>query len=178
MKKILSILWIFLMGSVHAGERVAYQNWVVDIAGNTSEAYTANESGASLGMYCAADKCLFYLHQPLQCQPGRSYSVLLNSALISSAVSIQCTQVGNNLFEILDPFNIIFNAVQSGGVIGFAVALQSGAFAVTTFNLAGANDAIRRALIEAKSSRTPVAPKAPDSKPASPGIRNLKDINI
>jgi hypothetical protein len=177
MKKMLPILWIFLIGSSYAGERVTYQNWVVDISGNTSEAYTANESSSSLGMYCAADKCLLYLHQPLQCQPGRSYSVLLNSALISSAVSIQCTQVGNNLFEILDPFNAVFNAVQSGGVIGFAVALQSGAFAVTTFNLAGANDAIRRVLIEAKTSK-PSIPKTPDAKPISPGIRNLKDINI
>lgn len=177
MHKCLFAVLIFVSGFCHSAERVAYQNWVVDIGDNTVETFTANDAGSSLGMYCASDKCLFYLHQPLNCQPGAKYSVLLNSAAISTAVTIQCTQVGGNLFQILDPFNAMFNAVQSGGVIGFAIALQSGAFAVTTFNLNGATDAIKRVLIEAKSMNSP-KPQTPQKQQNTPGVRNLKEIVI
>jgi len=142
---LLSILCCF---SLHAfaGEKVAYQNWIVDISGTTTEAYTANDSKSSFGVFCAADKCLFYLHQALQCQPGAKYSVLMNSLKVSTALSMQCTQIGGNLFQILDPFDAVLNAVKAGDTIGFAVALQSGAFGVTRFSLAGSTDAIRRAL--------------------------------
>jgi hypothetical protein len=61
--------------------------------------------------------------------------------------------------------------------IGFAVALQSGAFAVTRFSLAGAKPAIERALLEAANSKNrqtkPSTPKPPPSSNPRP-----KDIAI
>lgn len=166
-----------------AGEKVAYQNWIVDISSATTEAYTANDSKSSFGVFCAADKCLFYLHQALQCQPGAKYSVLMNSATVSTALSIQCTQIGSNLFQILDPFDAVLNAVKAGDTIGFAVALQSGAFGVTRFSLAGSTDAIKRALQEAaKAAQRPAQPNPAVPTPVppanSPGMRGLKDILI
>jgi len=183
MKKLLFILAAIYSLQAYAGEKVAYQNWVVDMNGVTTEAYTANDSKSSFGVFCAADKCLFYLHQALQCQPNAKYSVLMNSASLSTALSMQCTQVGGNLFQILDPFDAVLNAVKAGDTIGFAVALQSGAFGVTRFSLAGATDAIKRALEEAAraSQRSPANPVAPPVQipPAnSPGMRGLKDILI
>jgi hypothetical protein len=165
---------------VQAGEKVAYQNWVVDMSGATTEAYTANDSQSSFGVFCAADKCLFYLHQALQCQPNAKYSVLMNSATISTAITMQCTQIGNNLFQILDPFDAVLNAIKAGDTIGFAVALQSGAFGVARFSLAGSTDAIKRALVEAaKASQHPTQPNQIVPPPAnSPGMRGLKDILI
>jgi hypothetical protein len=181
MKRILLSLFICISASAYAGEKVAYQNWIVDMNGNTTEAYTANDSKSSFGVFCAADKCLFYLHQALQCQPGAKYSVLMNSATVSTALSMQCTQIGGNLFQILDPFDAVLNAIKAGDTIGFAVALQSGAFGVTRFNLAGSTDAIRRALSEAAkaSQRTAPTPAPTPVPPAnSPGMRGLKDILI
>jgi len=186
MKKLLLSALFFLSISsqlVIAGEKVAYQNWIVDMNGATTEAYTANDSKSSFGVFCAADKCLFYLHQALQCQPGAKYSVLMNSASISTALSMQCTQIGGNLFQILDPFDAVLNAVKAGDTIGFAVALQSGAFGVTRFSLAGSTDAIRRALQEAaKAVQRPNQPvpatPAPVPPANSPGMRGLKDILI
>lgn len=174
---LLAFLTFLIQGQAFANEKVAYQNWVVDIGGVTTEAYTANDANSSFGLFCTGDKCLFYLHQPLRCQPNQKYSVLMNSAAISTALTMQCTQVGGNLFEILDPFAAVFKATQSGGMIGFAVALQSGAFAVTTFNLAGASDAIKRTIAEAGRVNKP-APSPPKIPPNSPGIRGLKDISI
>ena len=180
MKKLLLSIAYLLSLQAYAGERVAYQNWIVDIGGTTTEAYTANDSKSSFGVFCAADKCLFYLHQALKCQPNAKYSVLMNSATVSTALSMQCTQIGGNLFQILDPFDAVLNAVKSGDTIGFAVALQSGAFGVTRFSLAGSTDAIKRALLEAAKSAK-ARPKGPGALPQTPpanapGMRGLNDI--
>ena len=96
---------------------------------------------------------------------------------------MQCTQIGGNLFQILDPFDAVLNAVKVGDTIGFAVALQSGAFGVTRFSLVGSTDAIRRALQEAaKAVQRPSPPAqttpAPVPPANSPGMRGLKDILI
>lgn len=182
MKKLLLAFVCLLSFQAFAGEKVAYQNWIVDMNGATTEAYTANDSKSSFGVFCAADKCLFYLHQALKCQPNAKYSVLMNSATVSTALSMQCTQIGGNLFQILDPFDAVLNAVKAGDTIGFAVALQSGAFGVTRFSLAGATDAIKRALVEASKAvqQPPASPSAPVQPPPanSPGMRGLKDILI
>lgn len=185
MKKYLSAVFpgisvsalICICSQVYAGEKVAYQNWIVDLSGVTTEAYTANDSNSSFGLFCSGEKCLFYLHQALQCQPNAKYSVLMNSATLSSALSMQCTQIGNNVFQILDPFNAVLEALKAGETIGFAVALQSGAFGVTRFSLAGSGDAIKRALFEAARSSQRGSPQT-QPPPNSPGTKGLKDIMI
>lgn len=106
----------------------------------------------------------------------------MNSSTVSTALSMQCTQIGGNLFQILDPFDAVLNAVKAGDTIGFAVALQSGAFGVTRFSLAGSTEAIRRALQEAAKaaapSQAPPASPVPAPPANSPGMRGLKDILI
>jgi len=151
--KNLIALGLLMLSMVAHAEKLASQNWVVDMNGQTNEAYTANDSKSSFGVFCSGEKCLFYLHQALKCEPGAKYSVLMNSQAVSTALSMECTQIGGNLFQILDPFEAVLKATQAGEMIGFAVALQSGAFAVTRFSLAGAKPAIERALLEAAKSK-------------------------
>lgn len=171
----LLLIAILLGCSVGAqAEKLASQNWVVDLHGQTNEAYTANDSKSSFGVFCSGEKCLFYLHQSLKCEPGAKYSVLMNSQAISTALSMECTQIGGNLFQILDPFEAVLKAVQAGEVIGFAVALQSGAFAVNRFSLLGAKPAIERALFEAAKSKFRDQKSTPENTPKS----TLKDIAI
>jgi hypothetical protein len=136
-----------------AGENVSYQNWTVDLGGKTNEAYTIADANASLGLFCASEQCLFYLRQPLNCSPGGKYSVLMNSPSVSTALSMECTPINGNLFQILTPFDAVLRATQAGEAIGFAVALQSGAFAVTQFSLLGAKSAIDRVLAEAATNK-------------------------
>lgn len=166
--------WLFLSALMAYAEKLASQNWVVDVNGQTNEAYTANDSKSSFGVFCSGEKCLFYLHQALKCEPGTKYSVLMNSQTISTALSMECTQIGGNLFQILDPFEAVLRATQVGETIGFAVALQSGAFAVTRFSLVGAKPAIERALLEATKSKLREPKIPPDNTPKS----SLKDIAI
>lgn len=172
--KILFALFLILLTVGAQGEKLVSQNWVVDLNGQSNEAYTANDSSSSFGVYCAGEKCLFYLHQALKCDPGTKYSVLMNSQAISSALSMECTQIGGNLFQILDPFEAVLKATQAGEMIGFAVALQSGAFAVTRFSLVGAKPAIERALLEAAKSKLREQKAPLENAPKS----TLKDIAI
>jgi hypothetical protein len=164
-KIILAIAIAFQACLAHANEKIIHQNWVVDIGNQTTEAYTANESKSSFGIFCSGEQCLFYLHQALKCEPGTRYSVLMNSQTVASAISMECTRIGGNLFQILDPFNTVLRAVQAGDTIGFAVALQSGAFAVARFSLAGAKPAIERALMEAARSKSRVPKSLPPNAP-------------
>ena len=175
--KITQVLLIALLTSLPLctqAQKLASQNWVVDLNGQKNEAYTANDSKSSFGVFCSGEKCLFYLHQALKCDPGAKYSVLMNSQAISTALSMECTQIGGNLFQILDPFEAVLKATQTGEMIGFAVALQSGAFAVTRFSLAGAKPAIERALLEAAKSKFRDQKPPPENTPKS----TLKDIAI
>jgi hypothetical protein len=172
--KNLIAMGLLLLALTAQAEKLASQNWVVDLNGQVNEAYAANDSNSSFGVFCSGEKCLFYLHQTLKCDPGTKYSVLMNSQAISTALSMECTQIGGNLFQILDPFEVVLKATQAGEMIGFAVALQSGAFAVTRFSLVGAKPAIERALLEAAKSKLREQKSPLENTPKS----TLKDIAI
>jgi len=161
-----------------AGEKLGYLNWVADLSGQVNEAYTINGPQSSFGMFCSADKCLFYLHQALRCQPGEKYSVLMNSPPISAAIRMECTLVGGNLFQILEPFDQVMKGVQNGETIGFAVALQSGAFAANSFSLLGAKQAINRVMQEANQSKLKKQNPAPAIPQNTPTKSTEQDIKI
>ena len=162
---------LLLAFQVSANERITYQNWIVDAGSETTEAYTANDSNSSLGLFCGGTTCVFYLNPNLNCQPNTKNAVLMNGSSQSAAITMQCTLVGKHYFQILDPFDQVLNAVKAGGNIGFAVALQGGAFSVYRFSLNGAAPALQRALDEAAKKRL-VKPVQPNGQPS------LKDITL
>ena len=172
-----------------ASDKIPYQNWVVEMSGLNNEAYTTADPNTSFGSFCAGEQCLFYLRQSLNCTPGAKYSVLMNSPSISTALTMECTLINGNVFQILTPFDAVLRAVQTGESIGFAVALQSGAFAVTRFSLQGAKPAIDRALTEAATSKSreqkqpqiqinPAVPMLPKSAPHVIQKPGAKDVSI
>ena len=168
---LLVLLSLLLQGQALANEKIAYQNWVVEIGPETTEAYTANESNSSLGLFCGGTTCVFYLNPNLNCQPNTKNAVLMNGSAVSAAIGMQCTLVGKHYFQILDPFDQVLNAVKAGGNIGFAVALQGGAFSVYRFSLNGALPALQRALDEAAKKRQ-VRPSQPLPNQA-PGFKDI-----
>lgn len=185
----LVIILLFIANHVSAGDKFAYQNWIAEMSGQTNEAYTIADPNTSFGAFCSGEQCLFYLHQSLNCTPGAKYSVLMNSPSISTALTMECTLINGNVFQILNPFDAVLRASQAGESIGFAVALQSGAFAVTRFSLQGAKPAIDRVLTEAATSKSreqkqpqiqinPAAPMMPKSAPNMIQIPTVKDVSI
>jgi hypothetical protein len=155
---------------VQANEKIAYQNWVVDIGLETTEAYTINDSNSSLGLFCGGATCVFYLNPNLNCQPNTKNTVLMNGASQSASINMQCTLVGKHYFQILDPFDQVLSVVKAGGNIGFAVALQGSAFSVYRFTLNGALPALQRALDEASRKKL--------AKPTQPQKPGFKDITL
>ena len=169
--KFLVLLTVLMHGQVFANEKIAYQNWFVEIGPETTEAYTANDSNSSLGLFCGGTTCVFYLNPNLNCQPNTKNAVLMNGSTISAAIGMQCTLVGKHYFQILDPFDQVLNAVKAGGNIGFAVALQGGAFSVYRFSLNGSLPALQRALDEAAKKRQ-VKPAQPLPN-QTPGFKDI-----
>ncbi len=171
------LISILILVSVNSGfakaEKLVFQNWVAELNGQINEAYTVNGPQSSFGMFCSGEQCLFYLHQNLRCTPGEKYSVLMNGPPSSSALTMECTQINGNLFQILKPFDEVLKGIQNGESIGFAVALQSGAFAVNRFSLAGSKSAINQVMQEANQSKQNKAiPSIPaPKKSSSPEIK-------
>ena len=102
----------------------------------------------------------------------------MNSPPISAAIRMECTLVGRNLFQILEPFDQVMKGVQNGETIGFAVALQSGAFAANSFSLLGAKQAINRVMQEANQSKLKKQNPAPGIPQNTPKKSTEQDIKI
>ncbi|MBU3637940.1 hypothetical protein [Polynucleobacter sp. es-MAR-4] len=176
-KRLLTSLFVLMPMTFHgqafANEKLTYQNWVVEVGTETTEAYTVNDSNSSLGLFCGGSTCVFYLNPNLNCQPNTKNAVLMNGSTVSAALGMQCTLVGKHYFQILDPFDQVMNAVKAGGNIGFAVALQGGAFSVYRFSLNGSLPAIQRALEEASRRGQPKS-----SQPMPNQAPGFKDITL
>ena len=157
----------------HANDKIAYQNWAVEIGPETTEAYTANESASTFGLFCGGTTCVFYLKPNLNCVPNTKNSVLMNTGITSAALGMQCTQIGQYYFQILDPFDVVLNALKTGDSIGFAVALQGGAFSVTRFSLQGALPAIQKAIDEAARKKMQPVPNQQMVPQNRPGFKDI-----
>jgi hypothetical protein len=161
-----------------AVESVAYQNWVVDISSNNTEAHTINESGSSFGLFCSGDTCLFYLHQNYDCKPGEKYSALINSGSLSGPVTLQCTKINGSTFQIIDPFNLVLDACKNFAIVSFAIPLSDGRFTIARFSLAGSAEAMRFTLIEASKAKLRPQPSPAEPFDNQPGAKGLKDITL
>jgi len=180
MSKYYSMRWVVLVGCLIAtfnlalaNDKIAYQNWVVETTPETTEAYTANDSASTFGLFCGGTTCVFYLKPNLNCIPNTKNAVLLNTGHTSAAIGMQCTLVGNYYFQILDNFDVVFNAAKTGDTVGFAVALQGGAFSVTRFSLQGAIPAIQKAIDDAARKKLQPAPNQELVPQNRPGFKDI-----
>lgn len=143
----------------------SYDRWTLEVRENQTEAYTRNDSNMTFGIYCANNQCVFYVHATTPCLPNQSYPALVSTALLSRAITMQCSLVGNKLFLIANPFNTIFQATQIGDQINFAFPIQGGEFLTTRFSLQGARQAITETL---QLSSKKITPKPAPSVPPTP----------
>ena len=172
-RSLIATVLLIGLSVAHANDKIAYQNWAVEIGPETTEAYTANESASTFGLFCGGTTCVFYLKPNLNCAPNTKNSVLMNTGITSAALGMQCTQIGQYYFQILDPFDVVLNALKTGDSIGFAVALQGGAFSVTHFSLQGALPAIQKAIDEAARKKMQPAPNQQMVPQNRPGFKDI-----
>ena len=111
-RSLIATVLLIGLSVAHANDKIAYQNWAVEIGPETTEAYTANESASTFGLFCGGTTCVFYLKPNLNCVPNTKNSVLMNTGITSAALGMQCTQIGQYYFQILDPFDVVLNALK------------------------------------------------------------------
>ena len=172
-RSLIATVLLIGLSVAYANDKIAYQNWAVEIGPETTEAYTANESASTFGLFCGGTTCVFYLKPNLNCVPNTKNSVLMNTGITSAALGMQCTQIGQYYFQILDPFDVVLNALKTGDSIGFAVALQGGAFSVARFSLQGALPAIQKAIDEAARKKMQPAPNQQMVPQNRPGFKDI-----
>ena len=172
-RSLIATVLLIGLSVAHANDKIAYQNWAVEIGPETTEAYTANESASTFGLFCGGTTCVFYLKPNLNCGPNTKNSVLMNTGITSAALGMQCTQIGQYYFQILDPFDVVLNALKTGDSIGFAVALQGGAFSVARFSLQGALPAIQKAIDEAARKKMQPVPNQQMVPQNRPGFKDI-----
>jgi hypothetical protein len=129
-------------------------DWIVDFGGTYTEAFTANQSGSTFGLFCMSGSCTFYLDTNTRCSEGGSIPMLINSDsgatyVLSSCFHLTQGQRVRYVNSIRD--RDVVTAISSGGVIGFAIPLASGEFKVVRFSLNGATSATQRAVAGLKS---------------------------
>lgn len=174
--KIAIFLGLFGPGLVLAQSTIA--QWTLESKEIITEAYTAGETNTTFGIFCSANQCMFYIHQPSVCLPNQRYPALVRNQIQTYAITMKCTLVGNKLFLILEPFNTMLQASQIGEQIHFAFALQSAEFMTARFSLSGARQAIQEVLqISAKKAvpKPPVTPQPNPPKVIPPARSNPRD---
>lgn len=125
-------------------------NWYVDLGETYTEAFSVNSSGSVFGVFCSSEKCAFYTDLKTGCDDGHEYQALSNSSTGAVAVTLRCVQIqresGNpRHLLVLADFDQASKIVQGGGVLAIAIALRSGEFNVSRFDLSDATRAIQLA---------------------------------
>ena len=126
--------------------------WVIDknIQG-IQIATTKNESDSVVGLLCAVSdrQCFAYvIFDGIGCDEGVRYPMMINSAVGAYSISTICRQLpgSNNSRDkiyVVNEFENVKEALESGGQVGFVMPLASGQFRVARFNASGATAAIR-----------------------------------
>lgn len=125
-------------------------------------ANTTNAAKAVVGIYCtiALDGCEAYLAPNLGCEEGVNTPMMVNSPVGALAVTGKCTKLGTTRILVIDEFDDIISAFESGGEIGFAMPMDGGQFTVVRFSTAGATQAIKAARTRPAASEAPTKLKS------------------
>jgi hypothetical protein len=124
-------------------------------------ATVANESQSIAGIIClvTSKSCVSYVIFPNKCEIGGQYPMMINSAVGAFHVSGVCRRLpgggANDLMYVIQEFARVKAALESGGEVGFVMALESGSFRVARFNASGATAAIKDVMTLPEEPRTP-----------------------
>lgn len=159
------LLFIFLYFPLlgNADHEVRFGDWEVSTVGGETGAHfatTANKSGDSTGVICAdGGNCKPYLSASINCEVGHFYPLLMSSAAGAASVMSTCRNLGDLKLFMIDDADAAYAAFESGGVIGYALSMETGVFRSYRFSNTGATPAIKELMKRAN--------KLNDKKPVS-----------
>lgn len=150
---------------------LAIDDWVLEVGPDYRSAYTANQSGSVLGIYCPGDpdkSCYMTLISDVTCEDGAISPLLLNSDQGAFHITAKCSGVtgapnNRTSVNIFIESAQISSALNNGLEVGIALPMASGKFKVMRFSAKGASSAIERARQNpAAQKTTPQAKKSKD----------------
>ncbi|WP_193166258.1 hypothetical protein [Microbulbifer hainanensis] len=126
-------------------------------------ALTASDSGKALTQVCYFNtgECIYSVNFPASCETGSSYSALVNSDTAAFTIDMVChnsTSLGG--FYNLADFDRIDQIVRKSNKVGFAMAMEGGAFSVVRFSLSGSSatlDEMRKNFLVASKAKDAIS---------------------
>ena len=141
-------------------------NWFVAKSNPDIQIAKVSNSENSTGIICIVsnNSCLAYATLGFSCEAGKKYPLLISAATGAFNSIATCNHLSPELqILVIDEFELMITAFESGGEVGFASPLKGGQFQVVRFSTVGATAAIKDA--RNPPSRPATNPKPVGSKP-------------
>lgn len=167
------------LAAAKAPLKASFGAWVVGEAADRDSVYaaTGGDSGDVLGKSCSRDGsgCAWVLLTPEGCAAGARAPALLNASAGAAPVTLLCDgkrfRIGEADFYrevVLDPQVMEQEITRSGGMLGIAYPLESGAFKADRFKLTGVADALSALrVLAAPPAQAPARPTEPVLPPST-----------
>ncbi len=159
-------LMLFAICDLAISQDYAVGNWFVTKSRSDLQIAKVYNSNNSTGIICIVsdNSCFAYATLGFSCEDGKKYPLLINAATSAFNSTATCSHLSPELeILVIDEFELMITAFESGGDIGFASPLKNGQFKVMRFSTVGATAAIKDA--RNPPSRPGTNPKPVGSKP-------------
>lgn len=143
-----------LLGTGDRSVHHRFGDWVVWKTSDMQIASTENDAGATLGIICFndAERCRAFIITTNSCRDGSEAPMMLNSAAGSASITTTCRHFPDKgdgkitMMSVVNEYDRIRDALESGGLVGIAMPMENGAFRVLRFSTGGATLAIKDAM--------------------------------
>jgi hypothetical protein len=146
---------IFFPFAAYAEKSKSGDWWLdLDSSADLTEAFTANQSGSTLGFLCiiSTGNCLYYVSPQTTCEAGHTGVILINSDVGALFSTTKCMKLGTTYYSVIQETNDVHSAITKSNNIGIAIPMKDGQFKVVRFSLRGANATIGAAAERAANS--------------------------
>jgi hypothetical protein len=122
-------------------------------------AMVVNAQRSVAGVVCnlGTQSCDAYVATATSCEEDALYPMMINSPLGAYPITGKCLTLGKHQVLVIVEYASAIQAYQSGGEIGFALPMASGAFKVFRFSTAGATAAIEAARTAPEPKQKPTS---------------------
>ena len=161
--KILFATTLLLLGASVTAQDYKSGDWAVvkSVPDLQIAKVISGENTTGVVCYLSRQVCEAYVVLSSDCDNGAKYPLLLNTPIGAFPSLATCRHLSPTMkIFVIDEFDQMIPAFESGGEVGFATPMKNGQFRVTRFSTTGATAAL-------KDARTLPPKVSPDTKPAT-----------
>ncbi|MFT4103133.1 MAG: hypothetical protein QM674_19285 [Burkholderiaceae bacterium] len=138
-------------------EQARFGSWNVQKDGPSLEMYSANETGATVGVMCVdGQSCSVYVATRTRCENGRRYAGIVGADEGFSDHTATCRIIGDRFVYVLSDFGRAIRSLRNTRQWGLAIETSGGPAQSFRFVVSGTREAIgAMALIDGTTLRDP-----------------------